>query len=79
MTKKELEIRKQERLNMADSIYNLVSGLYQEETDIYNNYMAKNPDDNQRIGEHLLIIDIYFKILHAIIDIKEDLNNGSYI
>ena len=62
MNKKDLEIREQTR----KEIYDLIVGLYQEETNAYNNYMASNPGDKERTKDHILTNSIYCKILHAI-------------
>lgn len=66
MNKKDLEIREQAKKEENNRIYNLIVGLYQEETNAYNNYMANNPGDNQRTNDHILINSTYCKILHSI-------------
>ncbi len=66
MTKKDLEIREQAKKEENNRIYNLIVGLYQEETNAYNKYMANNPDDKQRIDDHILIGATYCKILYLI-------------
>ena len=66
MNKKDLEIREQARKEENNRIYNLIVGLYQEEINAYNKYMANNPDDKQRTGDHILTGSVYCKILHSI-------------
>ena len=53
-------------------IYDLISGLYEEEVNDYNKYMRDNPNDKQRTREHILTSAIYGKILHSIKDMKEN-------
>ena len=55
-----------------NSIYDLISRLYQEEINDYNNYMSNNPNDKQRTRDHILTSAIYGKILHSIKDMKEN-------
>ena len=47
-------------------IYDLITRLYQEEVNDYNEYMNNNPDDKKRTRDHILISSTYCKILHSI-------------
>ena len=52
-------------------IYDLITRLYQEEVNDYNEYMNNNPDDKKRTRDHILISSTYCKILHSIKEMKK--------
>lgn len=53
-----------------NSIYDLISSLYEEEINDYNKYMNNNPNDKQRTRDYILTSAIYCKILHTIKEVN---------